>query len=909
MILAPLMHGDRGIGCIAVTRPTLDGFVEKEEALLKTFADQAVIAIQNARLFNETKEALEKETATGEILRAISDSPTSTAPVFRAIAERSMALCDACYGFVFTYDGEWIRMGCHSGFSADGIAAVATHFPMRAGGHSLTARTIATKSVVNEADVLEMQGNRLAAAAGLADFRAGLGVPMLRQGQAVGAIVVGRPETGAFDARQVALLQTFADQAVIAIENVRLFNETQEALEQQTATSAVLQVISQSVEDPQPVFDAILASCAKLFRSTRMVLLRAGDDGLLHLWASRGLDEPARAQGIYPLSIRGTASEIAINERRLVTFADVRHDPDVPDALRHLAEELDDDFAVAVVPMIWEGRGIGVINVLRTAGEMFDEGERKLLTTFANQAVIAIQNSRLFNETKEALEQQTASAQVLQVISGSIADPQPVFDRILASTEDLFDADAMGVYLVSDDGWLHQAARRGALTGRITGQFPVRVEGTATAEAIARGRVVSYADVLEGDDVPDGLRRLARDLGTNYALAQAPMMWQGRGIGAINAARFDMRPFTEKECALLETFANQAVIAIQNARLFNETKEALEQQTATSEVLEAISNSVADTKPVFEKILDSCQQLIDCTDLAVMTVDEASLVHLGAARGSAGDRFAKYRPVHVDRTVIAEAVHERRLKFYADAMHGAHIPEVMRKMAAKLGNFSVVLAPMVWQGRGVGALVIARPPSKPFSTEGIGSPRNLCRSSGHRDSERCALQGCRARARRGGIGQRSEERVPRDHEPRDPHADERGDRHERPAARHEARRRPARVRGDDPRQWRRAAHDHQRHPRLLEDRGRQDGRRGASVRPARMRRVRARPRRRTRGREAPRRRVRVRRRHAGRDRRRCHAPASGAAQPDVERREVHRERRGRDHRTTRDRDRDNDNER
>ena len=387
----------------------------------------------------------------------------------------------------------------------------------------------------------------------------------------------------------------------------------------------------------------------------------------------------------------------------------MRHDEDVPDALRRIAEELDDNFAVAVVPMIWEGRGIGVLNVLRKAGEKFDDGERKLLTTFANQAVIAIQNSRLFNETKEALEQQTASAQVLQVISGSIADPQPVFDRILASTEDLFDADAMGVYLVSDDGWLHQAARRGALTGRITGQFPVRVEGTATAEAIARGRVVSYADVLDGDDVPDGLRRLAQDLGTNYALAQAPMMWQGRGIGAINAARFDMRPFTEKECALLETFANQAVIAIQNARLFNETKEALEQQTATSEVLEVISNSVADTQPVFDKILDSCQRLIDCTDLSVLTLDAQGLVRLGAVRGPYGQKLAGYRPIPTEQTIIAQAIQERRVMHYPDMLHGEGVPEVNRRMVAKLDtNGSSVVAPMIWQGRSVGALHVAR---------------------------------------------------------------------------------------------------------------------------------------------------------------------------------------------------------
>ena len=197
--------------------------------------------------------------------------------------------------------------------------------------------------------------------------------------------------------------------------------------------------------------------------------------------------------------------------------------------------------------------------------------------------MIAIENVRLFNETREALERQTATAEVLQVISGSMADPQPVFDRILASAEDLFDAHVLGIYLVGDDGMVHRAALRGLFTERIAAQFPIPLAGTATAVAIEQGHVVSYPDVRNGEGVPPGLRRLAEGMGLNYAFAQAPMMWQGRGIGGLNVARTDMRPFTEKECSLLETFANQAVIAIQNAQLFRQAQEARAAAEAANE--------------------------------------------------------------------------------------------------------------------------------------------------------------------------------------------------------------------------------------------------------------------------------------------------------------------------------------
>jgi signal transduction histidine kinase/CheY-like chemotaxis protein len=187
-----------------------------------------------------------------------------------------------------------------------------------------------------------------------------------------------------------------------------------------------------------------------------------------------------------------------------------------------------------------------------------------------------------------------------------------------------------------------------------------------------------------------------------------PMLKEGQVLGSIAVCRAEAGAFPDKQLKLLQTFADQAVIAIENVRLFNETKEALEQQKATSEVLEVISNSVADAQPVFEKILDSCQRLIACTDLCVMTVDEHSLVHLGSVRGDGAKQFPKFQPRPVDQTVIVQAMRERRVMHYPDARHGEDVPDVLRRMALKIDNFAVVIAPMIWRGRDAGALFIVR---------------------------------------------------------------------------------------------------------------------------------------------------------------------------------------------------------
>jgi signal transduction histidine kinase/DNA-binding response OmpR family regulator len=289
---------------------------------------------------------------------------------------------------------------------------------------------------------------------------------------------------------------------------------------------------------------------------------------------------------MFPRPIADFPPFAMVSNGQMARVDDTEADSSVPPMLRDIAR-LRGYRAMLFTPLMRDGAVIGMISVTREKPGPWAEHHAQLLRTFADQAVIAIENVRLFNETKEALEHQTATSAVLEVISNSMADPQPVFERILQCARDLFDADIMGVYTVADDDQVHMAAGLGAHAELIRSLFPIALKGSATEQTILSGRVVAYANVLEGNDVPIGLRRLAQRIGHNYALAQAPMIWLGKGIGAVNAARFDMRPFSAKECSLLDAFANQAVVAIQNARLFREAQEARAAAEAANEAKSA----------------------------------------------------------------------------------------------------------------------------------------------------------------------------------------------------------------------------------------------------------------------------------------------------------------------------------
>jgi signal transduction histidine kinase/DNA-binding response OmpR family regulator/putative methionine-R-sulfoxide reductase with GAF domain len=547
--------------------------------------------------------------------------------------------------------------------------------------------------------------------------------PLMQAGRGIGVIALTRRTLGPFAPEEAALLQTFADQAVIAIQNARLFNETKEALEQQTASAEVLQVISRSVADTAPVFDTILDSCARLFDCQGSVIMRVGDDAQVHLAAIHAHADaanPAAAaelqrrteqmRALYPIPLAGSATQMAIEAGRVLSFPDVLHGAGVPAPLRAPAERTGLNYSLIMAPLMLGERGIGSIALTRNRLGGFTAKEEALLRTFADQAVIAIQNAKLFRETNEALERQTATADILKVIAASPSDVQPVFEAIAAASNRLIDGFSTAVFRFVDDT-VHLVAftpTNPEGDAALQRMFPSPLAATAFASAIRQGGVVHIADTESSDNVWPQTRDVARLRGYRSML-YCPLVRDGRAVGMISVTRREPGPFAEQQIELLKTFADQAVIAIENTRLFNETKEALEQQTAAAEVLQVIGNSVADTQPVFDKLLESCSRVIACSDLSVLIVDDEGRVHIGAMRGNRGMKTAEnYVPQPVDRTIVGEALHLGKVMHYPDVLNGADVPRAVRRLADVVGNYAVVVAPMLLQGRAVGAFFIAR---------------------------------------------------------------------------------------------------------------------------------------------------------------------------------------------------------
>jgi GAF domain-containing protein/CheY-like chemotaxis protein len=396
----PILVGGTSLGVVSVQSTQTEGAYDADdERLLSTIAANVGVALQNARLFNETKEALERQTATTEILRVIASSPSDVQPVFDTIVRHAAELVDGMYTNAFRYDGENVHLVATSSDNQQMLALLQSTYPRRPDRSQMSGRAILDKTIVSKEDALADQeyDKRHAIAGG---WRRMLGVPMLRDGHPLGAFVVAWPTPGPIPSVHVDLLQTFAAQAVIAIENVRLFNETKEALEQQTATAEVLRVISSSVADTAPVFDKILDSCQHLFATEQLGIFLADDDGQVHAGAWRGSALEAIAR-TFPKPMSETMTGRVIAERRVIQVPDTALMSDVPAAV-HRVVALIGDCSIVWAPMLWEGRGVGAICALRQPPKPFTDKELGLLNTFADQAVIAIQNARLFKQAQEA---------------------------------------------------------------------------------------------------------------------------------------------------------------------------------------------------------------------------------------------------------------------------------------------------------------------------------------------------------------------------------------------------------------------------------------------------------------------------------------------------------------------------
>jgi GAF domain-containing protein/HAMP domain-containing protein len=646
VLFVPLRKDGAFLGLISAARLEVRPFSEKEIALLQNFAAQAVIAMENARLITETREALDQQTATAELLGVINSSPGELAPVFDAMLEKAVRLCDGSNGILWTFDGERPRLAAFRNMSPE-IVGLLRH-QGESGTHPLVQRVIAGDHLF-QFDLAEHDAYRSGKVEAAADVVASgvrtiIWVALVKDGTAVGAFVISRQEVRPFTDKQIALLQNFAAQAVIAMENARLIIETREALEQQTATAEVLQVINSSPGDLVPVFEAMLDKAIRLSEATHSHLFTYDGD-LFHLAAARG--EPRyivwqRQAG--PVQPYPSSSLAQIKRgQRIVHVADIREE-EVYRALPIFRESADlrGVRSQITVALIKDNTLLGAMIVYRQEVRPFTEKQIALLQNFAAQAVIAMENARLLTETREALEQQTATAEVLQVINSSPGDLTPVFDVILEKAHTLCGAAHGGLNIYDGERFRNVAAH--AIPPRFAELMRQPFHARPIQQRLLQGeRYVHVPDMLSRVrvDPDDPIGRASDEAGIRTLLV-VPLRKDNALLGYITAHREEVRPFTDKQISLLENFAAQAVIAMENARLLTETREALEQQTATAEVLQVINSSPGDLAPVFDAMVERAARLCEADEAALRTFD-GELLHLVAVRGSEPDVVRRLR--------------------------------------------------------------------------------------------------------------------------------------------------------------------------------------------------------------------------------------------------------------------------
>jgi two-component system, NtrC family, sensor kinase len=731
----PLLRENELIGVIVLARQRVELFTEKQIALVTTFADQAVIAIENVRLFDEVQtktrdleEAMVHLTGSANILSVIASSPTDIAPVLQAIAKSACEFCDAGDAAVMLREGDELRFRAHHG------SIPLTMHARPINRDWVNGRAVIDKVPVHVHDFLSAEGDDFPQGREMAArrmIRTVLSVPLLHEGEAIGTIALRRIEAHSFSDKQITLLRTFADQAAIAIQNVKLFDEVQartrdleESLQQQTATADVLKVISRSAFDLQTVLDALLASACRLCEA-EIGTIRYQEGGDYRLAATFGC-KPEWIDHLshYPARPgRGSIFGRTIVDGRTVHFPDVLADPDFQ---RQSAQNLMGFRAALGVPLVRDGRTFGVISLLRLAVGPFSEKQIELIQTFADQAVIAIENVRLITETREALERQTATAEVLQAINSSPGDLAPVFEMILEKAHSLC-AVAHGTLLLYDGEKFRAVAVRG-----FPETFAARLRlGFVPGPNLPHRRLLEgarFAQVTDWAEIDDPIARASVEAGVRTTLF-IPLRREGAPLGYIAASRAEVRPFTEKEIALLESFAAQAVIAMENARLLGELRQrqaelarSVDELTATGDVLKIISRSSVDLETVLDTLVETVARLCRA-DLSTMfrrrdeRDDEYHLVASSGFSEEANEFFRTHPVVRGRGTMSGRVELERRAVHIPDVLAD---PEYTYMEGQRIAGFRTLLGlPLLREDTLIGLFAISRTRVEPFTDKEI----------------------------------------------------------------------------------------------------------------------------------------------------------------------------------------------
>jgi GAF domain-containing protein len=712
----PLLREGTPIGAITIWRNFVDSFTEQQIELVKTFADQAVIAIENVRLFKELRErnaelreALEHQTATGEVLSIISRSPTDVQPVLDAIVESAARVCGIDDVVLRLREGSALIPQAHFGSVPPDRVEVSID--------ALHIRWMGEHGALHVPDVRAQ--NDFPTLGRGRGWRTLLAAPLRQQGELIGLLAARRNEVRPFTPAQIKLLETFADQAVIAIENVRLFQELKEALEQQTATSEVLKVISRSTFDLEPVLQTLLENATRLCGAAHGSMLRVEGD-LISIMAtygqSRELDDFLRQNP--PRADRKSVAGRVVLQRQAVHIPDLMADPEYNYGARFFEAR-----TTLGVPLLREGVPIGVIIIFRTEVEPFTAKQIELVTTFADQAVIAIENVRLFNELKESLEQQTATSEILGVIASSPTDIQPVLDTIAESAARICGADDAFIRLI-EANLLHLRAHYGQIKPEPAPRPIDRL--SVSGRSVLDRQLVHINDLLAvaATEFPKTVPITERE-GLRTTLA-APLLREGLAIGAIVIRRTEVRPFSDKQIKLLETFADQAVIAIENVRLFKELQarnrdltEALEQQTATSEILGVIANSPTDIQPVLNAVAENAARLCDSQDAQIYQV-EGDIIRKVASHGIVTPVLSVGETRPISRSlVIGRAILDRRTVHIEDLAAEVDREFSGAKLLRTTGQHTTLATPLLREGVPIGGILIRRLETRPFSEKQI----------------------------------------------------------------------------------------------------------------------------------------------------------------------------------------------